>query len=328
MPITSGDIDNFLKQRSSVQSSDVSNFLDNRNKAITNPSPSPAPVINPSQMGQTASQNYTQNMFNQGYQPMGEQAGSAFLEGQNKGLQFNLDLEKRDIDRQRDIQADLQKKVQSYAVDQGQGPVKTRMDRENLERIANLDEAFSALDNMDQHWNSASKEWNFGGPIKGQFSVPALSDNQKQYWESQSLAATSIANGVLPYTSGADAKAAVVKKMEIDSPNNLDTPQMARGKMVQLYQKAMNAAVTLRNEQSLANYDTSPLDDMIKRRGPQFQNYVEQYQKDFPQAQQHLQQPPQLNSGSGLSPQSNAILDRIAGKPQPSPISSFSPATQ
>lgn len=283
--------------------------------------------INPAQMGQNAAQNYTTSMQNQGYQPMGEQAGSAFLEGQNKGLQFNLNLEQREIDRQRDIQADLTKKVQSYAVEQGEGPVKTRMDRENLERVANLDEAFSALDNMNTHWNNASKEWNFGGPLKGQFSVPALSDNQKQYWEAQSLAATSIANGVLPYTSGADAKAAVVKKMEIDSPNNLDTPQMARGKMVQLYQKAMNAAVTLRNEQSLANYNTDPLDDMIKRRGPQFQNYVEQYQKDFPQTQQQSQQI-QSNSGSGLSPQSDAILNQIAGKPQPSPISSFSPATR
>lgn len=279
-----------------------------------------APTVNPAQLGQQSISNYAQAMGQGGYTQTSEQAGGVFEKAQQEGMANNLALQKDQYNRQQETIAQAQRKNESYAIEQGLGAVKTRPPEGQMQRAEHLDEAFQAMDSMSDHWQAAAKEWNFGGPLKGSMAFPLTSLNQKSYWQSQKLAATSIANGILPYTSGADAKAAVQAQMENDSPNQSDTPQMAAAKMVGLLQKGMNGAMALKRDLQDNNFSTEHIDDVIKTRAPILQKAQDWYNQMNPPANV-----PQ-NNGSTFSAEAQQRLNQMSGSPNASTVSSASPS--
>jgi hypothetical protein len=297
---TSADVDKILASRKQFTSSDVDNILKNRQ----------APTVNPAQMGQTSTGNYTNTMQQQGYQPMADQAGNAYLEGQRAGTNFNLDVAKSQFEK---------------AQSEGQTATQLQLPKDIQDKVMQYQNAFKAIDNVEDHYSQALKSPYFGGNFRGGTPFAALAgqtdDRVKQYTTAAELAATPIANGVLNYTQGADSKAAVIEKINDILPNSKDAFNTGSGKLVQLRQMTLNNLINMKQEVSkAANYNTQPIDDAINAWAPKVQENQQWYDKTFGQPNANPQNP-----NSSFSADAQAQLDKVFNKPQPSPISQFSP---
>lgn len=291
--------------------------------APTPVAPQPVPYVNPSNLAQQSLANYAATMQRGGYTQTSEQAGGVVEKAQQEAVNTNLALTKDEYNRQQETLEQAKRANQSYAINQGLGEVKTRPPEGEMERAKNIDEAFVAMDDMSNHWKAAAQGINWGGPIKGSIANP-WDTNQKMYWQSQQLAATSIANGILPYTNGADTKKPVQEQMKADSPNQYDTPQMASGKMVGLMQKGMNGALALRRELQDNNFSTTHIDDIIQSRAPLLQKAQDWYDQMNPKTTNNVAP----GTGSTFSPEAQARLNQISGSPNNGTISSSSPSPQ
>lgn len=305
MPVTSSDIDKFLQSRGSpVKSADVDQFLKNRVQA---------PQVNPTVLGQASTQNYTGAMQQQGYQPMADQAGNAYLEGQRAGLGFNLDVAKSQFE-----------KSQS----EGQATTQLQLPKEIQDKIVQYDNAFKATGNVEQKYSQALKSPFFGGNFRGGTPLAAVAgqtdDRIKQFNTAAELAATPIANGVLNYTQGADSKAAVIEKINDILPNSKDAFQTGSGKLLQIRQMTLNNLQSMRDDLSkAANYNLQPIDDMINRYSPAVKQNENWYNNTFNSTAN--QQPAGNPSGSTIDPAVQQLMNQKSGQPQQSPVSSFSP---
>ena len=295
-------VDDYLKQNKPAAPSNsytVDSFLKNK-----------APTVNPAQMGQTSTGNYTNTMQQQGYQPMADQAGNAYLEGQRAGTNFNLDVAKSQFEK---------------AQSEGQTATQLQLPKDIQDKVLQYQNAFKAIDNVEDHYSQALKSPYFGGNFRGGTPFAALAgqtdDRVKQYTTAAELAATPIANGVLNYTQGADSKAAVIEKINDILPNSRDAFQTGSGKLNQLRNMTLTNLVNMKNEVSkAANYNTQPIDDAINQWAPKVQENNQWMQKTFPQPNANPQNP-----NSSFSADAQAQLDKVFNKPQPSPVSQFSP---
>jgi len=297
--ITSSDIDSFLKSKGNVKSADVDSFLKNK-----------APSVNPAQMGQTSTGNYTNTMQQQGYQPMADQAGNAYLEGQRAGTNFNLDIAKSQFEK---------------AQSEGQTATQLKMPDTASDLLIGYDNAFKALGNVEDKYSTALKSPYFGGNVRGGLPINQVlantDDRVKQYNEAAELATTPLATGMLNYTKGAESKTPIQVKIENLIPTATDAFNTGSGKILQTRKMILNNMQSMRDTLSQeANYNLKPLDSLIQKYAPQVQENQQWYDKTFAQPSANPQNP-----NSSFSSDAQAQLDKVFNKPQPSPVSQFSP---
>ena len=268
---------------------------------------------NPTDMGSNATQAYTSTMQQNGYQPMADQAGSAFNSSYDAAQRNNLELARQQYSREQDL-----------ALKEGQGVVPLQLPKEVQEKVTGYQNAFNAIDNVEQHYSQALKSPFFGGNFRGGTPLAALGqqtdDRVKQFNTATELASTPLANGVLNYTSGADSKATVIDKLNDIMPNAKDAFNTGSGKLLQMRQMTLQNLQNLRSTVATSgNYNTAPIDNLINQYAPKVAANQQWYDNTF-----NSNSNPG-NPGSAMSAGAQQVLDAAAKKPVPSPTSQFSP---
>lgn len=243
---------------------------------------------------------------------------NAYSAGYEPAYKANVDVQKEAFNRQQDIQATATKEVQKAQIE---ATATRHLGDEDLKKVDGINDAFTALDNVENKYGPASQSWFFGGPVKGAGFVPAAmrgyDDRVKQYNASVEGASAPLAQGVLGLTPGADSKAAVMEKMNQMLPNELDSQTTASGKLMQMRGMAFDHLVQLRNSRAAAHYDTTPIDQTLQQWAPRMADYQKNYQQQMgsvvtsntsnpigiPQADPHLDQ----------------LIQSVGPKPQPQP---------
>lgn len=295
------------------------------------------PLQNPGQAGSTAAGNYTSAMPNLGFMPTQDEASKSFNETQNQTYGSNLALQRDAYNRSQQAVIEQQQQKANFAREQGFDTSSPKaLPPEQKVQTSKWGIAMDALDNVEEDWRNAAQvdpnnpTVSKNGITFGDSKVPSFLRNaaggliQKQdprisAWdESNGLATSSVLNGVLGYTPGAEGKMSMQDIAHDLLPNESDTPIMAFQKLSRLRMRVMSDAVNSRDAWAQPGQDTSAMDRFIGR------NYskVAQY-KQWADA---ISNPNPGANGAALSPIGQANLDRANGKPVQSPISQYSPA--
>lgn len=307
-------IDDYLKQQAAPEKKAY-----NVGEYINQQSGVKAPIVKPGATALLASSNYTSAMQQQGYQPQAEQAGAAFNTVQQEAINNNMAINRDDYSRAQGVAADKLKAENTKNIEGGyDANAKVPLPKEMQERLAGAHYAFDSMNDLQAAYqNGLKKSPGFGTPFVG--GIPTEKwDPVRQAFEQQSqLSSPGVLNGILGYTSGADSKESMKPKLEALLPNAASTPQMADQNFINLKRTALEKMQADRaTVQGRPGMDTYALDNEIQQRSREVSQDQQIYDLKYTNPQ---------NPGGTLSPQSSARLDQLSGKPQPDPISSFSP---
>jgi len=231
-------------------------------------------LIDPTAAGKGAADSYTAGMYKSGYIPTQEQAGHAFTTAQEAAIKHNMQVQSDYENKQRDIQAEQVKQQQAQSVVKNATP-------DQINKLSEYSDAWDALNNVEDKYSKALKSPFFGGNARGEFANPKFDDRIKQFKEAQELASTPLANGVLNYTAGADAKKAVMEKMSDILPNQYDYLPSGAGKILQLRQMIVNNVQNFRDAMASSNYKTDQWDKLLGKVAPATEQTQAWYNSTF-----------------------------------------------